>query len=112
MDPRRGGRARLPRQRDALPALDRLATLDEQRRGVAVYRHPTVAVLEDHEPAERRDAGAGIGHDAIGGRRDGRADGGSDLAAVAALAVAPRTEIGRGSVRERGCQTFWIGGVA
>src|SRR3546814_2519220 len=72
MDPRRGGRARLPRQRDALPALDRLATLDEQRRGVAVYRHPTVAVLEDHEPAERRDAGAGIGHDAIGGRRDGR----------------------------------------
>src|SRR3546814_2991029 len=78
MDPRRGGRARLPRQRDALPALDRLATLDEQRRGVAVYRHPTVAVLEDHEPAERRDAGDGIGHDAIGGRREGRDDGGSD----------------------------------
>src|SRR3546814_7134917 len=88
--------------------LDRLATLDEQRRGVAVYRHPTVAVLEDHEPAERRDAGAGIGHDAIGGRRDGRADGGSDLDAVAALAVAHRTEfgaeIGREQCREGGVQ--------
>ena len=73
MQLRRGYVAGLPRVRDHLPALDRVAALDHQLARMGVRRHEPVRVTDQHQVAVAFELIAGVSNHAIIGRFDWRA---------------------------------------
>src|SRR5690242_372695 len=100
-----GDRAGFARDGDFLAALHRLAALHEQFLGVAVNGGVAVAVLDDHEPTQRRNAAADIGDDAVGSREHRRAFGHRDLDAIAAHAAPAGPEAGDYAAADRPGET-------